>query len=243
MNIFGMTDVGRRRTENQDAFIYEDCGEGLYIFVVCDGMGGAKAGNVAAEVAASVFMEQLRDHVQPKMSEKYARSVLLNAVNFANYEVYKRSVSDAQYEGMGTTLVGGYITGDEGVVTNIGDSRAYLISRERISRLTRDHSFVEELVDSGRITQEEARKHPHRNLITRALGTDKAVEADYYPFRLAEGECMLLCSDGLSGMVEDPVLQNLALEDCEIEEAVRKLVDEANQNGGSDNITVLLIRR
>jgi len=242
LNIYGLSDIGRQRAENQDTFLYEQQDNGLCIFVVCDGMGGAQAGNIASVLAAQVFMEQVRTHAKPQMDEKYTMSVLENAVNYANYEVYRKSLSEKEFQGMGTTLIGGILMNNNGMLANIGDSRAYSIQGTEAKRLTRDHSLVEEMVDNGEITREEARIHPQRNLITRALGTDKQVTADCYSVSLQAGEALLLCTDGLSGMLEESELAGIVKEHEDTEICVRAMIDAANSRGGYDNITVLLVR-
>ncbi|MDD6876824.1 MAG: Stp1/IreP family PP2C-type Ser/Thr phosphatase [Clostridiaceae bacterium] len=242
MHIFGLTDVGLQRSENQDACAYEALDENRAIFVVCDGMGGAQAGNVASSIASDVFMEHMKRDIRPVMSDKYARSVLLNAINFANYEVYRKSVSDSAFAGMGTTLVGGFFQNGAGILANIGDSRAYYLGSSGISRITRDHSVVEEMLARGQITEEQARRHPRRNLITRALGTDERVRADYYPFSLAGDTALFLCSDGLSGMIDDQTIRSVFLAHPEPEVCAQTLIDAANTAGGHDNITVFMLR-
>ena len=242
MNIYGLSDIGRQRAENQDAFRYEQLENGLCIFVVCDGMGGAQAGNIASAMAAECFMEKLRDCVRPQMDESYGKSVLETAVNYANDKIYRKSVSEKAFQGMGTTLVGGFLDGCVGMLANIGDSRAYSLKNEQIARLTRDHSVVEEMVDNGEITEEEARSHPQRNLITRALGTDPQVTADYYSVAPQEHEILLLCTDGLSGLLEDAELSGLSSAYSDLEQCAHAMIDAANNKGGYDNITVLLLR-
>ncbi len=242
MQIFGLSDVGLKRADNQDTCVYELLDADRAVFVVCDGMGGAQAGNVASSIAAGVFLDHVKQHLRPHVSDRYAQSVLQNAVNFANYEVYRRSVTDESCSGMGTTLVGGFFQEGHGMLANIGDSRAYRLSPDGIARITRDHSVVEEMVASGRITEEQARRHPRRNLITRALGTDERVRADYYPFTLEEPQMLLLCSDGLSGMIEDSSIHSIYLEHADAETCARSLVDAANDGGGQDNITAFLLR-
>ncbi|MEA4822549.1 MAG: Stp1/IreP family PP2C-type Ser/Thr phosphatase [Clostridiaceae bacterium] len=242
MRIFGLTDVGRQRSENQDACAYEILDENRTVFVVCDGMGGAQAGNVASAIASDVFMDHMKRDIRPEMSNKYAQSVLLNAINFANYEVYRKSVSDASYNGMGTTLVGGFFQNGCGMLANIGDSRAYYLTDTGVSRITRDHSVVEEMLVKGQITEEQARRHPRRNLITRALGTDERVQADYYPFELNNDTVLLLCSDGLSGMIDETTIYSVFREHQDMEACTQTLIDAANTAGGHDNITVLMLR-
>ncbi|MBE6929319.1 MAG: Stp1/IreP family PP2C-type Ser/Thr phosphatase [Ruminococcaceae bacterium] len=246
MNLCGLTDVGLQRANNQDTFRQMELEEARGLFVVCDGMGGAQAGNIASEIAASVFLEHLKRYIRPTMSSRYAESILVNAINFANYEVYKKSMSDASYSGMGTTLVGGFIQHGEIMLANIGDSRAYRCVRNpengwKLERITRDHSVVEEMLLRGDLTEEQARRHPRRNLITRALGTEEHVKADMYPVKLEENEMLLLCSDGLTSMLDDAEIADILQQNEDMQTSASALIAAANERGGSDNITVMLV--
>ena len=241
MNIFGLSDVGLARENNEDTCLYELREDGAQaIFVVCDGMGGARAGNVASDIAANVFVEQLEQQIRPSMSARYMESILRNAVDFANYDTYRTAHSSNEYQGMGTTLVGGFANGERVMLANVGDSRAYLYTPEGLQRVTRDHSLVEELVQRGEITEEQAREHPRRNLITRALGTSRKVVADYYPLTLEPGQKLMLCSDGLSTMLRDEEMFTI-LQEEDSKLCCERLIDAANANGGHDNITVLIL--
>ncbi len=240
MNIFGLSDVGRVRPNNEDHCRFEKLGDGQAIFVVCDGMGGARAGQIASEIASDVFIEQLRGYVREKMTIRYMESVLQNAVSFANYDTYKMANSEPQYHGMGTTLVGGIYHNGQVILANIGDSRAYLFDGGELRQLTRDHSFVEELVQRGEITQEQARSHPRKNIITRAMGPDRRPKADVYPFTMEPGQKLLLCSDGLSNMLEQAQMEEI-LTGTDVETVCKNLICAANENGGTDNITVLVL--
>ncbi len=240
MNLFALSNVGKIRQDNQDSFRFEKIGEEQAAFVVCDGMGGAQAGQVASSVAAEVFLSQLRDYVREKMTLRYMESTLLNALRFACFETYQKANSAPEFFGMGTTLVGGLYHEGQVLLANIGDSRAYLCDGEGLKRLTRDHSFVEELVQMGEITEEQARSHPRRNIITRALGPERRPQPDLYPFTMEKGQKLLLCSDGLSGMVEDKEIEAI-LRDTEEDRICEKLIEKANENGGTDNITVLVV--
>ncbi len=244
MKAFGLTDVGKVRTNNQDTYFCSILTkEQQAIFVVCDGMGGAQAGNVASELATQVFTEHIKQHIRPQMSRKYMASVLRNAVTFANYETYHKSNSSDEFAGMGTTLVGGILCDDFGLVANVGDSRLYMWNGNTLTRVTKDHSLVEEMLERGEITHEQAQIHPHKNLITRALGTDRKVEADFFDIQNEDPFTLLLCSDGLTNLVSDnEIAQHLAMDES-LEDICIKLVDLANSRGGYDNITVLLISK
>ena len=240
MNIFGLSDVGRVRENNEDNCRFEKLNDRQAIFVVCDGMGGALAGETASCVASSVFIEQLRGYIKEKMNLRYMESTLTNAVRFANYDTYNKANSDPQFYGMGTTLVGGIYHEGKVILANIGDSRAYLLDENGLRRLTRDHSLVEELVIRGEITEDEARHHPRKNVITRAMGPDRNPKPDIYPFSMEPGQKLLLCSDGLSNMLEEDVLAEILAEE-NLEKICESLVRAANENGGTDNITVLVL--
>ena len=240
MNVFGLSDVGRVRANNEDSFRFEKLGEEQAVFVVCDGMGGAQAGQVASSVASSVFIEQLRSYVREKMTVRYMESTLRNAVTFASHDTYQKANSEEQFYGMGTTLVGGIYHEGQVMLANIGDSRAYILDENGLRKVTRDHSLVEELIQHGEITEEQARNHPRRNIITRALGPERRPKPDIYPLTLEKGQKLLLCSDGLTGMLETEEIKELLMKE-DVSEVCRGLVDAANENGGTDNITVLIL--
>ncbi len=232
MKIAGITHRGRVRRENQDAFYTwqgPDCALGL----VCDGMGGAQAGNVASAIAAQRFVEVLS--TMPGLPPQRMK----RALELANTAVFQRSRSDPACRGMGTTLVAAFAREDEAHILNVGDSRCYRLSAEGIRQVSRDHSLVEELVALGRITAEEARVHPNRNIITRALGTEHQIRGDLFVEALAPGDRLLLCSDGLSNEVEDREL--LALMAGSLEESCQNLLQLALDRGAPDNVTVVLM--
>lgn len=242
MKAWGKTDTGLVRTENQDAFfidlLYE---EGIALCVVCDGMGGAKAGGVASALAAEMFVDGVKERLKLNMSPKYIASIAEEAVKKANADIYEKSLSDSAFSGMGTTLVSVICDGSEAVILNIGDSRAYAIDQDGISRITRDHSVVEDLLIMGDLTREEARSHPRKNLITRALGTESTIQCDIFNRQVKKGDYILLCSDGLSNLVEEQEILYEVLHGGEKEQACDRLIDIANSRGGNDNITVVLL--
>lgn len=232
MNIAGITDRGRVRRENQDAF-YTWKGEGCAFGLVCDGMGGAQAGNVASAIAAQRFAQVVS--TMPGAPEGRMK----RALELANAAVYQRSRADWSCRGMGTTLVAAFAREDLAVILNVGDSRCYHITSQGIRQVSRDHSLVEELVQMGRLTPEEARTHPNRNIITRALGTEHEVRGDVFEVQLSPGERLLLCSDGLSNEVNDQELCSLMEES--LEESCRALLQMALDRGAPDNVTVVLL--
>ncbi len=240
VSVWGMTDKGIVRRENQDSCAYEIIEDsGLAWGVVCDGMGGAKAGDVASKMAVETFcthLEQLKDLEGPPPAE----DLLLAAAEDANRVVYLKAVTDADCVGMGTTMVGLILRGTALWVVNVGDSRAYHINGQAIRRITRDHSVVEELVEKGDLTPEQARVHPQKNLITRALGTSRRVKADLFAETVAEGDWLLLCSDGLINEVTDQEIHQEILAGGTPEEICRRLVERTLASGAPDNVTVVL---
>lgn len=249
MLCFGVTDKGRVRAQNQDSFIIEKvaCARTKAVIVsVCDGMGGANAGDLASQLANKSFGNFLYSYFTTKYSRNCRfETVLKEACCNANGVVYEYARFDPQYEGMGTTLTGGIVleNGDAHIV-NVGDSRCYLLSRKRkIIQISKDHSLVEELVDSGVISKEQARTHPQKNIITRVLGTDENVVPDYFSFHLNHGDALLLCSDGLSNMISDEGIYDFYSQYSDTEKFVRALLTEALVRGASDNVTVVAVSR
>ena len=245
MNIWGMTDIGLVRRENQDAYavqISEDTG--FTICVVCDGMGGPGGGKLASRLAVDTFQSTCLANLRRDMTWEQVREVTAFAVASANTAVYERSCAGDGLRGMGTTLVSAILRDGEALVDNVGDSRAYVVRPgEGITRVTRDHSVVERLVQQGNITEEEARSHPHRNLITRALGPDREAFSDSYTVSLEPGDCLLLCTDGLTGTVTDQELAREILRGTEDNKCLDRLLELAKKQGAPDNVTAVLLRR
>lgn len=237
MKIVGLTDKGVVRAENQDTLIHDNLSDDTVFAAVLDGMGGAKAGRYASTFAAETFTRLLREQAQPVIDHPATK--LHEILCEVNAIVYDKAIGHVEYDGMGTTFVGGVFTDGIGVLANIGDSRAYLIDDQDCRAVTRDHSIVAALVELGEITEEEARVHPQRNVITRALGTDEGVEPDLYPIDV-NGKVLLLCSDGLYGYFTNEELGD-HIRRYSPEEACEKLVKEACQRGGRDNITAIII--
>ncbi len=242
MKAWGKTNIGRTRTENQDSFFLDIMPEAdMILCVVCDGMGGAKAGGVASEFASSVFIENMRSKLRMDMSVEYISEIISESVAQANIKVYEKSLSDKAYEGMGTTLVSAVLMGKQVVIGHVGDSRAYLLRPGGITRLTRDHSLVEDMVRMGDITEEEARNHPNKNLLTRAIGTTEEEKCDITIQEVNDGDFLLLCTDGLSSMVEEQEMLDEVYHGGEKQDVCDRLINIANSRGGRDNITVVLI--
>ena len=244
MIIYGKTDVGKRRDNNQDSFTIRHIGV-LTVGIVCDGMGGANGGNVASALAANTFADLLAASlgtVGHERSDEELDTLLESALAAANAAVYERAAADKTLSGMGTTLCAVLTDGSRIHAVNVGDSRLYCFTAGGIVQISHDHSFVQALVDSGSITPEEARCHPNKNIITRAVGTAETVEGDFFDMAFP-GQALLLCSDGLTNYVEDDRLYELFAAEPNVESLVDTYIDEANANGGGDNITALVIRR
>ena len=245
---FGITDKGKVRKDNQDSFIIEKCeAKNCLVVALCDGMGGAKAGGLASQISNKAFVSYIYAKLTSRTNRviDYSR-VLKEACAEANGVAYEYSLFDEAYNGMGSTIVGGVIkSSGNGYIINVGDSRAYHISRRSnsIYQISRDHSLVEELVEVGAITKEQARNHPQKNVITRALGSEADVEADYYEFSLQSGDILLLCSDGLSNMVSDLEMLDYAKEYQDPELLCRALLSKALTRGARDNVTVVAVMR
>ena len=248
MKSFGLTDKGKVRKDNQDSYIIEKCeAKDCLIAALCDGMGGAKAGGLASQLSNKAFVSYVYAKLTSRVSRALDfRQILLDACAEANGVAYDYSQFDEAYNGMGTTIVGGVIKNNgNGYIINVGDSRAYYISRrnDAIEQVTRDHSLVEELVEYGAITKDQARRHPQRNVITRALGSEATVEADYYEVNLQSGDVLLLCSDGLSNLISELEMLDYAKEYPEPELLCRALMSKALMRGAPDNVTVLAVMK
>ncbi|WP_295748841.1 Stp1/IreP family PP2C-type Ser/Thr phosphatase [uncultured Oscillibacter sp.] len=239
-NIWSITDTGLVRKENQDAFAVMEA-FGHTICVVCDGMGGSAGGKLASRIAVDTFSAEMEKRLSAGTKPDRLREISVVAVALANRAVREAARSSVDYRNMGTTLVSA-VSFDGGVViANVGDSRAYHITKDRIVQVTRDHSLVEHMVERGDITAEEARRHPNRNLITRALGPDVDPECDCYTCQLAPGDFLLLCTDGLVNTVTDQeILTEVLREDTET--CMDRLLNLSKSRGASDNVTVVLAR-
>lgn len=237
MRAYAATDVGIARSINQDSVYYstESVGKLPNLFVVADGMGGHKAGDVASRYTVERLVSLVKES-----EEKDAISTISNAIERVNQELYEKANSLADYEGMGTTLVVAIVNNNVLKVANVGDSRLYIVGDD-ITQVTRDHSLVEELVLSGKINRVEAKNHEKKNYITRAIGGEKSVEAEMFSATISTGDRIVMCSDGLTNMVDDEDIFNTVKNSKDIKEAVDTLVRMANDNGGTDNISVVII--
>lgn len=238
MNFYSLTDVGMVRSANQDAFWTGDLSQEISLCLVCDGMGGAKAGNIASQSAIQLITDYVKRSFHKHMNEQACIELLKSAIESANIGLYDLSKESDDYEGMGTTVVAVLIASDFLAVAHVGDSRAYL-SGEELIQLTRDHSVVQSLLESGKLTPEEAKVYPGKNVITRALGTEEEVLVDCAIYDRIAGQRLLLCSDGLSNFVDSGELQKF-LQSENLEEIPKTMIAQANQNGGRDNITAVV---
>ena len=238
MKTFSMTDAGKRREVNQDYVFTSETAVGKLpnLFLVADGMGGHKAGEYASRIAVETIIEHIRSNESglPVASIK-------KAIGEANKKVLKEAIIDIEKEGMGTTIVAATIIGEKLVAANVGDSRLYIINEEGITQITRDHSYVEEMVRSGKLEKSEARNHPDKNKITRAVGVFPKLDIDFFEVKLEEKDIILMCTDGLTNMVDDDDIRRIVLGQRDIVEKITTLIEEANKNGGTDNITAILI--
>ena len=240
IHAWGITDKGAVRTQNQDGYYLDVPSEHLAVGVVCDGMGGAKAGNVASLVAVETFVDALKE--MGSQEESRPAAVLAQAAETANSAVFHRAATDPDCRGMGPTLVAALVVERMAYLLNIGDSRAYHVNDQGIARLTRDHSVVEDMVARGDITPEEARNHPRKNLITRALGSEEHIRADLYEKELQPGDFLLLCSDGLSNIVTDQELLYEVIHGGEPADCCQRLLNITMSRGAPDNVTAVLIQ-
>ncbi len=241
MEAWGLTDVGNVRDQNQDAFRIVELGKDALLAVVCDGMGGAKSGNVASRLASEVFSEEVKRSFSAELTAEEAGRMLRGAAKLANVAVFEQSQLSEDYTGMGTTLVAALVYPRATLVLNIGDSRAYLINADGVHCITRDHSVVEMMVQRGELTPEQAKTHPSKNLITRAVGTEASVFSDVFRVETVPEDCILLCSDGLSNQMADQEILFEVVHGARRDDCCRRLLEIAKNRGAPDNVTSVLI--
>lgn len=237
LKTFSITDIGRKRKVNQDFVYTEDVPIGNLpnVFIVADGMGGHNAGDYASKVTVVTMVKEMEQSF-----EKNPLRIFGKAIDAANASIRKAAAENPELDGMGTTVVAATCMGKYLQVANVGDSRLYVVNKA-IRQITKDHSLVEEMVRAGVLGKEEAKKRQDKHIITRAVGADDAVEPDYFDVELAQGDIVLMCSDGLTNMLEDEEICKIVSAESNLEEKARTLVERANENGGSDNISVILI--
>ncbi|MDY4192525.1 MAG: Stp1/IreP family PP2C-type Ser/Thr phosphatase [Oscillospiraceae bacterium] len=240
LNFAGKTDVGRRRDVNQDCFYLRQLSDGAVLAILCDGMGGASGGQVASETAVRTMAQRILKDYRRDYKPVSIRHMLSSAMSAANSEVFAMARRNPALKGMGTTAIAALIREGTVYLLHVGDSRCYLIHEKGVRQMTRDHSMVQLLVDRGEITPEEAKYHPERHFITRALGVGENLEADYLEESVPAGGWVLLCSDGLSNHLDEEDISSI-ISGHTPAEGVKELVDRANVMGGTDNITAVLI--
>lgn len=240
MRLLGRSDIGRARATNQDAFTVGELPGGAAFAVVCDGMGGAKGGNVASLMACDIMGKKIKEYYREGMPEAAIKEMLQSVVGEANSSIFDMALNDENLEGMGTTAVLALVVDRIAHIAHVGDSRAYYLNKEGIFRLTRDHSVVQDLLETGQLTEQEARKHPKKNIITKAIGVEKKIDFDYCQQQLGENEAVLMCTDGLTNYIDDEQIYRYYLGHS-IEALPDKLIEAANNCGGGDNITIVVI--
>ena len=239
--VFAKTDIGKAREKNQDYYYVSEENDEPKIYILADGMGGYKGGEVASKLATESVKKYIQSNFDSIIKDKESiLKLIASAVEYANMVVYEKSKETQELEGMGTTLEVCLIYNNKAYIGHVGDSRVYRIRNEVIRKLTKDHSYVQQLIEDKKITREEAKTHPKKNMITRALGCTPYVEPDLRARNFEKGDIFILCSDGLTNMVEEKQIYEIIKED--IQNAAERLVDEANQAGGYDNITVIIIK-
>lgn len=238
MKIVAKTDIGLVRTSNQDSYAAGELPGSVAWAVVCDGMGGAAGGNCASSTAVKLISERISSSYRSGMSGNSIKNMLTSAIVAANISVYDMGQANSDLTGMGTTVVVAIIADESVYIAHVGDSRAYILSDGKLNQLTKDHSFVQEMVDSGRLTPDEAKDDPRKNIITRALGVSEELRVDFCQEYISENEVLILCTDGLTNYVEPHEIYELT-SDSKFYEYAERLVNRANHNGGGDNVTVV----
>ena len=242
MQYWGITDPGCVRVQNQDTYQIEELGRDAVLCIVCDGMGGAKSGNVASSLAVEVFVDEIRRTWVNEMSQAEIDQMLQAAVKLANFTVLDQGRQFEEFSGMGTTLVAVLVKGKEATIVNVGDSRAYRINEGGIQKVTVDHSLVEMMVLRGELTPEEARNYPGKNYITRAIGTETVSESDLFHVDMEHGDYLLLCSDGLSNIVDDQEMLFEVVHGEAKAKCCEQLLEIAKMRGAPDNVTCVLVQ-
>lgn len=240
MFIASDTDIGKKRSENQDRVHAEFLADKVAVAVVCDGMGGASSGGVASQLAIDAVVKRIKENFRKDMKPNSIRNLMLTSVHYANTIVYGKSKEDIDKNGMGTTCVAALVVDKTVYMVSVGDSRGYLLTKDGIAQITTDHTYVEMLYRSGQITKEEAKNHHMRNVITKAVGVESDVEVDYFELEENDNFAVLLCSDGLTNYCTDNMIYETVFGN-NLDEAIKQLIAFANECGGKDNITAAVI--
>ena len=241
MQSWGLTDQGCVRKQNQDAYQIEQLDRSTVLCVVCDGMGGAKSGNIASTLAADVFVQEVRRTWKASMDRGDIEQMLQHAAKLANFTVYEQATQLSEFAGMGTTLGAALVRGRKASVINVGDSRCYGVNEDGIWQITKDHSLVQMMVDRGELPPELAKSYPGKNYITRAIGTEPTVLSDVFYLDLQKGDFLLLCSDGLSNVMDDQEILFEIAHGVNRQHCCQRLLDIAKNRGAPDNVTSILV--
>jgi len=242
MQIWGLSDPGCVRMQNQDTYHSEQLDRNTVLCVVCDGMGGARSGNIASTLAVDVFVQEVKRTWTSSMDQEKIDQMLRGAVKLANFTVYDQAAQFEEFSGMGTTLAAVLVHGKDVTVVNVGDSRVYAVDKNGIYQLTKDHSLVQMMVERGDLTPEMARSYPGKNFITRAVGTEAVADCDLFHYKVERGDCLLLCSDGLSNMMDDQEILFEVVHGVSKQQCCQRLLDIAKNRGAPDNVTSVLIQ-
>ena len=242
---FGLvTDKGLKRDINQDYYgVIEEDENIPYVFIIADGMGGHKSGEVASKLSVELSLSCVRKVLNKKLSKEDIVSKLKSVVEEVNRKVYESSCENVANNGMGTTLIIAVVMPCYVVIAHVGDSRVYVFRDKKLERITNDHSYVEELVKNGTITREEARKNPNKNVLTRAVGYEKDVDIDIYTCNREEDDIFMMCTDGLTNMVDESTIEEVFLTKDKPQDIVYSLINKSNENGGLDNITIIVFKK
>lgn len=241
MLIVGATDVGKVRSANEDGYDFGIFDDGTAWAIVCDGMGGVRGGHIASSLVLEMVSEKIKKCYNKLMPSYSFENMFLSTITTANVIVHDRSFTDEDLKGMGTTIAAVIIKDHIACIAHVGDSRVYKISEGTIKQITKDHSLAQEMLDRGQLTQEEFENYPKKNIITRALGVDEDIDIDFDFTALEDGESLVLCSDGLSGLISDEDILRI-YNDNSINTVCEKYIEAANGNGGHDNITVVVMK-
>ncbi|MBQ4349420.1 MAG: Stp1/IreP family PP2C-type Ser/Thr phosphatase [Clostridia bacterium] len=241
MLIVGATDVGKVRSANEDGYDFGIFDDGTAWAIVCDGMGGVRGGHIASSLVLEMVSEKIKKCYNKLMPSYSFENMFLSTITTANVIVHDRSFTDEELKGMGTTIAAVIIKDHIACIAHVGDSRVYKISEGTIKQITKDHSLAQEMLDRGQLTQEEFENYPKKNIITRALGVDEDIDIDFDFTALEDGESLVLCSDGLSGLISDEDILRI-YNDNSINTVCEKYIEAANGNGGHDNITVVVMK-
>lgn len=243
MEVFGNSVTGIIRSNNEDSIYI--CNENDIIknlYIVADGMGGHNGGEIASKSAIEFFLQYVNKYADEKEISEGLSDLLVGGITYCNKEVYQKSIENDDLNGMGTTFTCAAIANSKVTIAHVGDSRVYLHRKNTLVQLTKDHSYVMEMVKQGKITLDEAATHPKRNVITRAIGSEATVEADIFVENLEKDDILLICTDGLYSMVKDDKISEIIEEKKELQDILNRLISEANDNGGRDNISAIIIR-